>query len=106
MNFPHLKTKKETREQDLPDWMSTTHLAIIESCGDYYQKMRREVFVTPKSYLFFIKAYMSLYQAKYEELLVKEKNFKVGLDKIKEAKLDIGKLEAVLSVSKEKITLK
>jgi len=66
--FPELKTKKEIKERDLPDWMSKNHLAVIDCCRSYYQKMRREVFVTPKSYLFFLKAYMKLYKEKYLRL--------------------------------------
>ncbi len=69
--------------------MAKVHLKINETCGEYLTKMRRSVFVTPKSYLSFIKAYKKLYKDKFEELEHAEKNFKTGLEKIKEAKEDI-----------------
>lgn len=103
-NFPQLQTSKEIKERDLPEWMSRNHLQIIETCTEYYQKMRREVFVTPKSYLFFIKAYQKLYLEKYQDLEKQEVNFKIGLEKISEAKIGIGKLEVELSAKNKEIT--
>ncbi len=41
--------------------------------------MRRSVFVTPKSYLSFIKAYKKLYVEKFMELDSAENNYKIGL---------------------------
>lgn len=68
--------------------------------------MRRSVFVTPKSYLSFIKAYKKLYFEKFVDLNEAEKNFLIGLQKIKEAKEDIEKLEKILKKEEEKVRIK
>jgi len=91
-NFPELDTKPETR-QELPRWMAAVHNQVNDMCDVYMAKMRRAVFVTPKSYLSFLKAYKNLYKIKYSELDESEQKFKVGLDKIRDAKEDIEKLE-------------
>ena len=82
------------------------HIDVNDSCEDYLSKMRRSVFVTPKSYLSFIKAYKKLYKEKFIDLNQAEKNFNIGLQKIKEAKEDIEKLEKVLKVEEEKVRVK
>lgn len=68
--------------------------------------MRRQVYVTPKIFLSFIKSFKSLYQIKYEELDYAEKNFKIGLNKIKEAKDEIAILSEELKVEEEKLSVK
>ena len=101
----NLEASQEVREK-LPTWMAQCHLQINDICGDYKQKMRRSVFVTPKSYLSFIGAYKKLYVRKFEELDQAESNYKIGLQKIKEAKSDIEILEKQLKVEEEKVNKK
>ena len=72
--------------ENLSKWMALVHLRVNECCDEYFNKMRRSVFVTPKSYISFIKSYQTLYQKKFKELDVAEGNYKTGLLKIKEAK--------------------
>ncbi len=87
----------------LPVWMSHVHLLVNQSCETYYSKMRRQVFVTPKSYLSFIKMFQKLYKEKFDQLDIDENNFKIGIQKIKEAKEDIEKLEKQLKIEEEKV---
>lgn len=47
--------------------------------------MRRHVYVTPKSYLSFIRLYMDVYKDKYEGIDVLESNIVKGLTKLVEA---------------------
>ena len=68
--------------------------------------MRRQVFVTPKSYLSFIKMFQKLYKEKFDQLDIDENNFKIGIQKIKEAKEDIEKLEKQLKIEEEKVRIK
>lgn len=73
-------------------------------CDSYYQKMRRQVFVTPKSYLSYLNAYKSLYVSKYYgELDIQERNFKIGLEKIAEASVSIAKMEVSLKDEETKL---
>lgn len=93
----------EETKQMLPKWMSEVHIVVNQMCEVYYQKMRRQVYVTPKSYLSFLKMFKKLYTEKFDQLDIDEKNFKIGITKIKEAKEDIEKLEKQLKIEEEKI---
>jgi len=64
--FEELDTKPETREE-LPRWMASVHNQVTEMCDVYMAKMRRAVFVTPKSFLSFLASYKALYKVKYAE---------------------------------------
>lgn len=73
-------------------------------CDVYYSKMRRQVFVTPKSYLSYLNAYKALYVKKYYgELDIQERNFKIGLEKIAEASISIAKMEVSLKEEESKL---
>merc|ERR1719409_1602930 len=75
----------------------------------YFTRMRRYVYVTPKSYLCFIEFYQKLYVVKYQEVNVQEKSVNMGLQKLKEASTDVENMkvelreqEKVLKVEEEK----
>jgi dynein heavy chain len=65
--------------------MGRVHDLVNEVCGVYLSKMRRYVYVTPKSYLSFIDLYKQVYKTKYDGIDVEERNIVNGLDKLKEA---------------------
>jgi dynein heavy chain len=48
--------------------MGNVHLMVNTACDLYFQKMRRNVFVTPKSFLSYLNSYKDLYIDKYSEL--------------------------------------
>ena len=75
------------------------HTKISEViCKDYYDKFRRYVYVTPKSYLSFIQEYMKVYIAKKEEISKKETTINNGLAKLAEAEVDIAKKSKEMEV--------
>ena len=104
--FSDLKTRKEIKEKELPEWMANVHAQVDEACDIYFQQMRKQVFVTPKSYLFFLKSYKNLYSKEMRKLLEAEKNFAAGLQKIKEGKEQVESQEKLLSVKNEEIKKK
>ncbi|CAJ1345300.1 unnamed protein product [Effrenium voratum] len=65
-------------------------------CDVYYARMRKNVYVTPKSFLCLIDFYKVLYQIKYEEINVQERSVNVGLQKLKEASEFVEKLKVEL----------
>jgi len=67
----------------------------------YFQKMRRAVYVTPKSFLSYLNSYKGLYLDKYEELDRQESSFKVGLSKIDQATITIADMEVGLKEEEE-----
>lgn len=48
--------------------MGNVHLMVNTACELYFQKMRRAVYVTPKSFLSYLNSYKDLYIEKYQEL--------------------------------------
>lgn len=48
--------------------MGNVHLMVNTACELYFQKMRRSVYVTPKSFLSYLNSYKDLYIEKYQEL--------------------------------------
>ena len=45
--------------------MGNVHVIVRDICEEYFLKMRRLVYVTPKSYLSYLKSYMILYKKKF-----------------------------------------
>ena len=72
-------------KNNLEKHMGRVHDLVNEVCGVYLSKMRRYVYVTPKSYLSFIALYKDVYQKKYDGIDIEDKNIRNGLDKLKEA---------------------
>jgi dynein heavy chain len=84
--------------------MGKCHDLVTEMTGTYYAKMRRNVHVTPKSYLSFIDLYKDVYKKKFELIDVEDKNITSGLDKLAKAAEDIALLG--LALQKEDAELK
>lgn len=81
--------------------MGNVHLMVNSVCEMYFQKMRRAVYVTPKSFLSYLNSYKGLYLDKYEELDRQESSFKVGLSKIDQATITIADMEVGLKEEEE-----
>mmetsp|Transcript_3629 Transcript_3629/g.6367 ORF Transcript_3629/g.6367 Transcript_3629/m.6367 type:complete len:3156 (-) Transcript_3629:97-9564(-) len=80
-------------------------------CESYYTRMRKHVYVTPKSFLCLIDFYKALYQVKYEDINVQERSVNVGLMKLKEAsefveklKIELKEQDVVLRAEEKKTT--
>jgi len=84
--------------------MGKVHELVNSMCGEYFQKLRRNVYVTPKSYLSFIDAYQALYEKKYDLIDVDEKNIVKGLDALAEAAKGVEELK--IDLKKEEVKLK
>jgi len=52
---------------------------VAEMCSDYFQRYRRQMHVTPKSYLSFIGGYKSVYDAKRREIDQLARRMNTGL---------------------------
>jgi dynein heavy chain len=82
---------------ELINHMAHVHNAVTAACSEYFDRYRRHVYVTPKSYLSFINGYKSLYARKFAE--VKELSDKIssGLAKLNQAKTDVGRMKVELA---------
>jgi len=95
-----LDAKKEI-QVELEKHMGKCHDLVTEVCAIYFQRMRRHVYVTPKSYLSFIDLYKDVYQKKYKGIDVEDTNITQGLDKLKEASEGVEVLK--IALKKEEI---
>ncbi|CAG9316033.1 unnamed protein product [Blepharisma stoltei] len=83
--------------------MGKVHNMVTDVCTLYYNKMRRYVYVTPKSYLSFISSYKTVYQMKVEVLEGQERRVALGLNKLKQAEADVKEMQTKLELEKVKI---
>lgn len=95
--------------QRLYELMGSFQKTVRDMCALYLSRMRKHVYVTPRSFLCFIEYYQKLYTLKYEEVNVLEKAVNIGLTKLAEAadyvermKVDIVEQEKALKVEDEK----
>ena len=103
LNSFNIECSKETKSQ-LEKHMGKVHDLVTEVCGDYFQRMRRYVYVTPKSYLSFIDQYKQVYKNKFDNIDKDDVNIRNGLDKLKEAAEGVEELK--IDLKKEEVKLK
>lgn len=69
---------EEDRSQ-LKLMMGHVHVYVTAACKEYFDKFRRHVYVTPKSYLSFIQGYKELYSRKWAYTQELAASIQVGL---------------------------
>ncbi|XP_077101314.1 dynein axonemal heavy chain 5-like [Siphateles boraxobius] len=75
---------------------------VAEICTEYFQRFRRQTYVTPKSYLAFIKGYQTIYSEKIEHVGVLAERMNTGLERLMEAEQSVNELRGELK-EKEKV---
>ncbi|OQS07437.1 dynein heavy chain [Thraustotheca clavata] len=83
--------------------MGMVHRIVTDLCDEYFQKMRRRVYQTPKSYLSFIESYKKMYTVKIEEIKVKEQRVNLGLKKLIQGAEDVRAMSIVLADEQVKL---
>ncbi|KAJ8600462.1 hypothetical protein CTAYLR_001460 [Chrysophaeum taylorii] len=102
-DFP-LRAPPETKDA-LMVHMGMVHKMTTDVCNEYFEKMRRAVYQTPKSYLSFIQSYTKMYKGKLEELEDKEGRVKLGLEKLKQGARDVEDMKGVLAAEDKKLAV-
>lgn len=74
--------------------MGDMHTSVTKACGDYFRKFRRQVHVTPKTFLSFLEVYKQLYETKVGITTELAASISSGLQKLDEAKDDILQMKA------------
>lgn len=100
-NF-HVECTPEVKE-GLMTHMGMVHSMVTEVCDEYFVKMRRRVFQTPKSYLSFIQNFTNMYSVKLEELKQKEGRVNLGLQKLIQGAQDVEDMKKVLADEQVKL---
>ncbi|XP_047128116.1 dynein axonemal heavy chain 8 isoform X1 [Hydra vulgaris] len=88
-------------KRSVVETMGVIHDGVAQSCNDYFERFRRQTYVTPKSYLSFIDGYKNIYIDKKSVIGELAGRMKTGLDKLIEATDSVAKLAKELVV-KEK----
>lgn len=83
--------------------MGMVHSLVVQVCDEYFAKMRRQVFQTPKSFLSFLNSYRGLYKQKLEELVAKEASLRLGLDKLIQGGQDVAAMKLALADEQVKL---
>lgn len=100
-NFP-VECTPEVKE-GLMTHMGMVHSMVSEVCDEYFVKMRRRVYQTPKSYLSFVQNFTSLYTLKLSELKKKESRVNLGLQKLIQGAKDVEEMKKVLAEEQVKL---
>ena len=75
--------------------MGGAHASITAACAEYHKRFRRNVYVTPKSYLSFLDGFRKLYSEKLAETRELASSINVGLQKMNDAKVDVKRMKVV-----------
>lgn len=65
-------------KQSVVGTMGTFQDMVAETCTEYFQRFRRQTYVTPKSYLSFIKGYQAIYSEKIAHVEVLAERMNTG----------------------------
>mmetsp|Transcript_13743 Transcript_13743/g.31844 ORF Transcript_13743/g.31844 Transcript_13743/m.31844 type:complete len:4493 (+) Transcript_13743:136-13614(+) len=86
--------------------MANVHRIVQEATGEYFEKFRRHVYVTPKSYLSFIKNYTQVYRKQHGDVKLLADKINVGLQKLFQAGQDIAKMKVELAEKEQELAEK
>eukprot|EP00961_Rhodomonas_salina_P272270 3679014-Rhodomonas_salina.1 len=86
-------------KQGIMAHMGNVHKIVQDATLEYFDKFRRNVYVTPKSYLSFIKSYTQVYKAEHGKVKVLADKINSGLDKLHQAQDDVAKMKVELRQS-------
>uniref|UniRef100_A0A3P8WNT4 AAA+ ATPase domain-containing protein n=1 Tax=Cynoglossus semilaevis TaxID=244447 RepID=A0A3P8WNT4_CYNSE len=78
---------------------------VAEKCGEYFERFRRQTFVTPKSYLSFIDSYKVIYSEKIAYVGTLAERMKTGLCKLMEAEQSVSQLSEQLVVKEQELAV-
>lgn len=85
-----------------------THMVMVHQSVEHYSeqfaaKLRRKNYTTPKNYLDYIATYLSNLDKKDKANKNQQDRLMVGIEKIKEAEIELKKLNEDLAVQKVKV---
>jgi dynein heavy chain len=99
----HIECDGDHVKEGLMTHMGMVHSMVTEVCDEYFVKMRRRVYQTPKSYLSFIQNFIKSYEQKLAELKVKEGRVNLGLSKLIQGAQDVEDMKVILAQEQVKL---
>ncbi|KOX80134.1 Dynein heavy chain 8, axonemal [Melipona quadrifasciata] len=95
----------ETKQQ-LIEVMGDVHNNVNDVCVQYFDRFRRQVYVTPKSFLTFLSGYKLLYKQRLDNINMLSYRMSSGLSKLIDAAAQVDELRKVLEKNQEEIAEK
>ncbi|XP_075210479.1 dynein heavy chain 8, axonemal kl-3 [Lycorma delicatula] len=102
-NFHIVSTPKSKNE--LMKLMAAVQDGVADICVQYFDKFRRQTYVTPKSYLSFLAGYKDIYFTRYKNIDVLAKQMNTGLEKLVEAAKGVDELKKDLVIKEKEIVV-
>ncbi|XP_041923315.1 LOW QUALITY PROTEIN: dynein heavy chain 5, axonemal-like [Alosa sapidissima] len=95
----------EEVKQSVVTTMGTFQDLVAETCTEYFQRFRRQTYVTPKSYLSFIKGYQAIYSEKIAHVGTLAERMNTGLAKLMEAEVSVSELSKQLALKEQELAV-
>ena len=86
----------EAIKEKLIEHVAQVHVSVSEGTFTYFERYRRHVYVTPRSYLSFLTAYTKTYASKKKAVAVLAASIHVGLEKLGQAAVDVDSMKLEL----------
>uniref|UniRef100_A0A667YKF5 Dynein, axonemal, heavy chain 5 n=1 Tax=Myripristis murdjan TaxID=586833 RepID=A0A667YKF5_9TELE len=102
--YQDLRCSEEVR-QSVVVTMGTFQDLVAEKCTEYFERFRRQTYVTPKSYLSFIEGYKAVYSEKMAQVGTLDERMKTGLCKLLEAEQAVKLLSEQLQVKEQELAV-
>lgn len=99
-----INATREVRDE-LVVHMGMVHKIVTDSCSEYFQKTRRYVYQTPKSFMSFLHDYIGLYIKKSGDIATKASRVEIGLEKLASGAKDVEKMKIMLAEEEVKLHL-
>ncbi|OXU30794.1 hypothetical protein TSAR_013179 [Trichomalopsis sarcophagae] len=100
-----LKCSDDVKTQ-LIEVMGDVQDNVSDACIEYFNRFRRQCYVTPRSFLCFIESYKVVYQQNLDEINVLAFRMSNGLNKLVDAAAQVDDLRKVLVKNQEEIVVK
>ncbi|XP_076166225.1 dynein heavy chain 8, axonemal kl-3 [Ptiloglossa arizonensis] len=93
-------------KQQLIEVMGDMQDDVNDTCTDYFDRFRRQVYVTPKSFLTFLSGYKELYKQRINSINILAFRMSNGLNKLVDAAVQVDELRKVLEKNLQEIAEK
>ncbi|KAG5316447.1 DYH8 protein, partial [Acromyrmex insinuator] len=93
-------------KQELIQVMGDIQDHVNDTCVEYFDRFRRQVYVTPRSYLTFLDSYKMFYKQRLDNINMIASRMSSGLNKLTDAAVQVDTLRHELEKTQEEIAVK